>query len=102
MIEFAYALTHPQGRTVLVGVPRKGENIHIHSLPLHFGKVLTGSQGGEGNPSVDIPHYVRLAQDGKLNLNDLITDTCTLADINTAIQSMRRGDISGRCIIQMK
>ena len=38
VIESAYALTHADGRTILVGVPRKGDNISIYSLPLHFKK----------------------------------------------------------------
>ena len=28
-----------------------GENINIFSLPLHFGKTITGSFGGECNPA---------------------------------------------------
>lgn len=102
VIELGYDVTHPQGRTVLVGVPKTGENIHIHSLPLHFGKVLTGSHGGESNPSIDIPRYVRLYQNEKLNLRNLITDTCKLADINAAIDKIRRGKVPGRCIIEME
>ena len=40
VIETAYELTHPDGKTILVGVPRKGDNISIYSLPLHFKKIL--------------------------------------------------------------
>jgi S-(hydroxymethyl)glutathione dehydrogenase/alcohol dehydrogenase len=101
VIELAYELTHPQGRTVLVGVPKNGENINIYSLPLHFGKNLTGSHGGQSDPSIDIPRYVRLCHEGKMNLGDLITDTCKLADINIAIESIRKGEVSGRCVIEM-
>ena len=38
VIQLGYALTKPQGRIVLVGVPRKGNDITIYSLPIHFGK----------------------------------------------------------------
>src|SRR5689334_6850866 len=55
VIETGYRLTKPQGRVVLVGVPRKGNDIHISSLPLHFGKGLAGSHGGEAMPEADIP-----------------------------------------------
>ena len=40
LIETAYELTASRGRTILVGVPRHDQNINIHSLPLHHGKVL--------------------------------------------------------------
>src|SRR5690242_8317173 len=46
LIEAAYELTGARGRTILVGVPRHDQDITIHSLPLHFGKVLTGCEGG--------------------------------------------------------
>ena len=45
VIECAYNLTHPDGRTILVGVPRKGDNVNIYTLPLHFKKIFKGSHG---------------------------------------------------------
>jgi len=47
IIKLGYQVTKPQGRVTLVGVPRKGNDISIYSLPLHFGKALSGSHGGE-------------------------------------------------------
>jgi S-(hydroxymethyl)glutathione dehydrogenase/alcohol dehydrogenase len=101
VIQQAYDLTNPQGRTILVGVPKKNNNISIYSLPLHFGKVLTGSHGGETNPTMDIPRYLKLYEAGLLGLNELITHEFTLDEINTAIARMRSGEIAGRCIIRM-
>ena len=45
-----------------------GDNVSIYTLPLHFKKVLTGSHGGNAEPHIDIPRYVRLVQVGKLEL----------------------------------
>src|SRR3989338_4291465 len=50
VIETAYNMTHPDGKTILVGVPRRGDNISIYTLPLHFKKVLKGSHGGSVQP----------------------------------------------------
>ena len=71
VIEQAYELTHPDGKTILVGVPRKGDNVNIYSLPLHFNKVLTGYHGGDAVPDLEIPRYIRLMESGKMNLNGL-------------------------------
>jgi S-(hydroxymethyl)glutathione dehydrogenase/alcohol dehydrogenase len=101
VIELAYSLTHPQGRTILVGVPKKGDSISIYSLPLHFGKILTGSHGGETKPDEDIPRYVQLYLAGKLHLKELITDHFKLEEVNLAIEKMRSGDIKGRCLIEI-
>jgi S-(hydroxymethyl)glutathione dehydrogenase/alcohol dehydrogenase len=101
IIELGYQITKPQGRVTLVGVPKKGNNITIYSLPLHFGKGLSGSHGGESIPQVDIPRYNNLYNAGKLSLRNLLTKTYSLEKINEAISDMRTGAISGRCLIKM-
>ncbi|MCF8196785.1 MAG: zinc-binding dehydrogenase [Polynucleobacter sp.] len=101
VIELGYQITKTQGRVVLVGVPKKGKNISLYSLPLHFGKTISGSQGGEATPQVDIPRYHHLYSNGRLKLNELITEVYPLDDINLAIDRMRSGAASGRCLIKM-
>ncbi|MFA5166917.1 MAG: zinc-binding dehydrogenase [Candidatus Omnitrophota bacterium] len=101
VIELGYQITKPQGRVTLVGVPRKGNNINIYSLPLHFGKRLSGSHGGETVPQIDIPRYHQLYRSGRIKLRELITDYYTLDQVNAAIADMRNGKIAGRCLIKM-
>lgn len=100
MIEQAYELTQKEGKTILVGVPRKDDNICIDSLPLHFRKVLTGSEGGGCQPHIDIPRYIRLVKEGRLNLNGLITHEFPLERINEAISLVRSGE-AGRVVVSM-
>lgn len=102
VIELGYALTGPQGRVILVGVPRLGKNITLYSLPLHFGKVLTGSHGGEAQPERDIPRYMNMYAQGRLALKELLTDEFPLKEINEAIDRMRTGSIRGRCLIRLE
>jgi Zn-dependent alcohol dehydrogenase len=101
IIETAYELAGPQGRVICVGVPTKGKKTSLYTLPLHFGKVLTGSHGGDTDPTADIPRYARLYQAGKLQLKGLITDRFPLARINEAIDKMRSGEIAGRCLLEI-
>ncbi len=100
VIEQAYELTHADGKTILVGVPRKGDNISIYSLPLHFKKVLTGSHGGSAEPHVDIPRYIRLMQAGRFSLDGFVTHEFPLGEVNEAIATVRRGD-AGRVLLKM-
>lgn len=102
VIETGYRLTKPQGRVVLVGVPKRGNDITIHSLPLHFGKGLAGSHGGEAQPELDIPRYQNLYRHGRLKLRELITDRFPLEEINLAIERMRAGAIRGRCLVRIR
>lgn len=101
VIEQAYELTGPKGRTVLVGVPSVGEKARIYTLPLHFGKVLIGSHGGDVRPELDIPRCGKLARQGKLELEPLVTDRFKLGQINTAIAAVRAGRVAGRALIEV-
>ncbi|MBF0559231.1 MAG: zinc-binding dehydrogenase [Nitrospirae bacterium] len=100
VIEQAYEVTAASGKTILVGVPKKGEKASIYTLPLHFDKVLTGSHGGESNPSVDIPRYLKLVDAGSLNFKMMVTHRYTLDRINEAIEKMRAGEVV-RCIVNI-
>ena len=100
VIEMAYELTQPDGRTILVGVPRKDDKVSIYTLPLHFKKVLKGSEGGGVVPDVEIPRLIRLVERGRLRLEGLVTHEFSLADINEAIRIFRSGE-AGRILINM-
>ncbi len=100
VIEQAYGLTQPAGKTILVGVPKKGDNVSIYTLPLHFKKVLKGSHGGSTLSHVDIPNYLRLVQAGKMKLDGLISHEFNLDDVNEAIQLVKSGE-AGRVILSM-
>ena len=101
VIEMAYNLTNARGRTILVGVPKKDNAATLYTLPLHFEKVLTGSEGGGCLPHIHIPQYVRLHEAGKLELKSIIGQRYKFEQINDAIADMRAGKIAGRCMIHM-
>ena len=103
LIEQAYELTAAQGRVILVGVPAKAaRHPSFYTLPLHFKKVLTGSEGGDCRPEVDIPKLVRLCQAGKLKFDGLVSRRYRLADINEAIADLKAGRVAGRCMVWME
>ncbi len=56
-----------------------------------FSKQLRGSLFGGGNPRTDIPLLIKLYQEGLLNLDDLITQSYSLDDINQGYEDMREG-----------
>ena len=97
----AYNATTNTGKTVFAGVPHYREQITIDSFPLHFGRQVFGSHGGETRPDIDIPRYSRLYQLGKLKLKEQITHRYPLADINEAVKVVQSGD-AGRCVICME
>lgn len=102
VIETAYEVTGPQGRVILVGVPAKNaRHPSFYTLPLHFKKVLTGSEGGDCRPEMDIPKLVRLCQAGRLSFDGLVSKRYRLDQINEAIDDLKHGRVAGRCMVWM-
>ncbi|MBO8240512.1 zinc-binding dehydrogenase [Prochlorococcus marinus XMU1412] len=101
IIEMGYEVLSAKGRLILVGVPRHNSDIKIHSLPMHFGKSIEGSHGGESIPNEDIPRYLKLFNNGIWNINGLVTERFKLEEINYAIKEMQEGNTAGRIIINL-
>jgi Zn-dependent alcohol dehydrogenase len=100
-IELGYEVISKTGKLILVGVPAKGKKISIYTLPIHFGKKIIGSEGGESRPEKDIPRIARIINSNKINLKQLISKIYKLDNINKAIQDIRLGNIKGRAIIKL-
>jgi S-(hydroxymethyl)glutathione dehydrogenase/alcohol dehydrogenase len=62
------------------------------SLLTLFEKQLVGSLFGSGNIRTDIPRLMELYTQGQLNLDDLVTRTYTLDQVNEGYEAMRRGE----------
>ncbi len=57
-----------------------------------FEKQIIGSLFGSANARKDIPRLMEMYMQGQLNLDDLITKTYTLDQINEGYDAMRRGE----------
>ena len=97
-IEICYEISAPNARVILVGVPKHGKKASIYTLPLHFGKVLKGSEGGHSKPEKDIPYLLKLIETNTLYLNDYPTQSFSINKINDAISQLKSG-VVGRMII---
>jgi S-(hydroxymethyl)glutathione dehydrogenase/alcohol dehydrogenase len=96
----AYEVTSDRGLTVFCGVPFAGDRISIDSFPLHFGRRIIGSHGGNTVPEVDIPRYLELYRLGRLELDSLISARFPLSEINRAVELVKSGSVRGRCLVR--
>jgi S-(hydroxymethyl)glutathione dehydrogenase/alcohol dehydrogenase len=91
VVEQAWRITSPKGRLILVGVMRHDQQLSFNPLPLHYGKVLTGSEGGSSRPAIDIPRYLRMIREARFDPRGMVTHRCPLPKINDSIATMRAG-----------
>lgn len=101
VLEKAFALAGNFARVIGVGVMPSDKKISINTLPLHLGKVLTGSHGGESLPADDIPRYLRMARAGRFDTSSFVSHRISLAEVNDGIARMRSGEVI-HCIIHFK
>ncbi|MCG8524780.1 MAG: zinc-binding dehydrogenase [Opitutales bacterium] len=93
VIQSAYELGRDRtGRIILAGVPNASEKTPIYTLPLHFGKVLKGSEGGSTIPDLDIPRLLKVSTARKYDFEALISHRFTLDSINEGLNLLRNGN----------
>ncbi|MEA3214534.1 MAG: hypothetical protein QOJ19_690 [Acidimicrobiia bacterium] len=103
LIESVMTMCAKGGRVVHTSVAPMNDTevtLNLFNLTL-MEKQLVGSIFGSANPRRDIPRLLRLYQEGKLKLDELVTRTYPLEDINKGYQDMRDGtNIRGMVMYQ--
>jgi S-(hydroxymethyl)glutathione dehydrogenase/alcohol dehydrogenase len=79
------------GVSVIIGVAGAGQEISTRPFQLVTGRIWKGTAFGGARGRTDVPRIVDWYMDGKINIDDLITHTMPLADINQGFDLMHEG-----------
>jgi len=80
------------GKSTIIGVAPAGAEIATRPFQLVTGRVWQGTAFGGAKGRTDVPKIVDWYMDGKINIDDLITHTMPLDDINSAFDLMHKGE----------
>ena len=80
------------GESTIIGVAPSGTEIATRPFQLVTGRVWRGTAFGGAKGRTDVPRIVDWYMDGKINIDDLITHTMPLEDINNAFHLMHEGE----------
>ncbi len=80
------------GVSVIIGVAGAGQEISTRPFQLVTGRVWKGTAFGGAKSRTQVPQIVDWYMDGKINIDDLITHTMPLEDINNAFHLMHEGE----------
>ena len=88
------------GTVVLVGVPTPEMEITLPLLDV-FGRggALKSSWYGDALPSRDFPMLIDLYRQGRFNLDDFVSETIGLGDVEAAFEKMHAGDVLRSVVI---
>ncbi len=79
------------GESIIIGVAGAGQEIATRPFQLVTGRVWKGTAFGGARGRTDVPQIVDWYMDGKINIDDMITHTMPLEEINGAFDLMHEG-----------
>lgn len=88
------------GKCYVLGVPQKNKKIKLHAWNLMHDQSIQGSLGGGAYPDKDIPKFIKLDKDKKINLQSIISKVFKFKDINKAIALFKSANTTGRILIK--
>jgi len=80
------------GESIIIGVAPAGAEISTRPFQLVTGRVWRGSAFGGAKGRRDVPKIVDWYMDGKIRIDEMITHTMPLKDINRAFDLMHSGE----------
>jgi len=92
--EQAYGMIRAGGLATIMGMIPPGVNLEIDGADLFLSaKRLQGSIMGSNNFKVDMPHLCDLYLGGRLKLDEMVSRTITLDEINDGFTAMKNGEV---------
>ena len=96
----AYEATRRGGTTTTVGLPDPAQELSIPAVSLVAEeRVLRGSYLGSSVPARDVPRFVELHRQGKLDVGRLLTGTLPLEDINEGFDRLASGEAVRQAVV---
>ncbi len=94
-----YSGMNKGGTALLVGITPPGAKATLDTSLFAGNRCFRRTSGGDSKPERDFPIFLRWFREGKLKLDELVTNRYQLEQINEAVEDLARGRILGRGIL---
>jgi Zn-dependent alcohol dehydrogenase len=94
LIRTSISLLDWGGSCVLLGVPKLGTEASFVVNDLYNDKSILGCRYGSARPHHDVPLMIELYKAGRLKLDELVSATYPLADVQKALDDMHEGRLN--------
>lgn len=82
------------GQLIMLGVPKMGSEASFVVSTMYNDKSIMGCRYGSARPQYDIPLMVRLYQEGRLKLDELVSQTYPMAGFRDALDELHEGKLA--------
>jgi S-(hydroxymethyl)glutathione dehydrogenase / alcohol dehydrogenase len=90
-IRQAWDVLRPGGSATVVGLAPVGVEVSLPAIDFLSEKTITGSYYGSADVHAALGQLVQLVLDGRLELADVVSELIGLADVEAALERLRRG-----------
>lgn len=97
--EQSFRMLQPGGISTVVGLFAPGVRAGMEGWEFFLEKQVRGSALGSARIREDIPKLVELFMQGRLNLQDLVSQRIRLEDINAGFAAMKTGEVARSVIV---
>ena len=99
-IEQGYEMCRPGGTLVVVGMAPETDDFKVNALSLpRTERAIVGSWYGSARPWVDLPKLADLYMNGRLKIDEMISRSWRLDEINTAYDALAAGEVARSVIV---
>ncbi len=99
-VEQCFEAIRRGGLATIVGVMPQGQKVELDGVSFLQEKKIQGSSMGSNRFRIDIPRYIEFYRQGRLLLDEMVTRTGTLDDLNEAFRAMKAGEVA-RTVLMM-
>jgi len=92
--EQGFKMLRHGGQATVIGMIPVGTTVEVHGAELLDEKTLTGSNMGSNQFRTDMPRFIEMYMDGRLRLDEMISKTITLEEINAGFEDMKSGHVA--------
>jgi len=97
--ELAWAILRRGGTATILGMIAPGNSVSLPGPTFLSGKKIQGSSLGSTRFPIDMPRLVQMYLDGVLDLDSMVAERIGLADVNDALEKLRKGDTARSVIL---
>ena len=97
--EQAFRMLRPGGTATVIGMIPPGQMVELHGVDFLAEKKIQGAMTGSNRLRAAMPRFVDFYLQGKLHLDDMISNRIALTDINEGMAALETGEIARSVIM---
>jgi S-(hydroxymethyl)glutathione dehydrogenase/alcohol dehydrogenase len=97
--EQAFQMLRTGGTATVIGMIPPGDMVSVHGVDFLMEKKIQGSMMGSNRFRVDMPRFVDFYLQGRLHLDDLVSNRIQLSDINDGMAALETGEVARSVIM---